>query len=101
MILRPVNRALALVGALFRLVFAMLWLLATLNLLGALRLLGSAPYLQVFEADRLQVLARLSGRREFRRLLRGPAIFWVGRDGLRLLVAQVELHPERIGASSV
>jgi hypothetical protein len=38
----------------------MLWLLATLNLLGALRLLGSAPYLQVFEADRLQALARLS-----------------------------------------
>jgi hypothetical protein len=59
-ILRPVNRTLALVGALFRLVFAMLWLLATLNLLGALRLLGSAPYLQVFEADRLQALARLS-----------------------------------------
>jgi len=58
-ILRPVNRTLALVGALFRLVFAMLWLLATLDLLGALRLLGSAPYLQVFEADRLQVLARL------------------------------------------
>jgi hypothetical protein len=59
-ILRPINRTLALVGALFRLVFAMLWLLATLNLLGALRLLGSAPYLQVFEADRLQALARLS-----------------------------------------
>src|SRR4029077_977827 len=53
-ILKPVNRTLALVGALFRLVFAVLWLLATLNLLGALRLLGSAPYLQVFEADRLQ-----------------------------------------------
>jgi Domain of unknown function (DUF4386) len=60
MILRPVNRTLALVGALFRLAFAILWLLATLNLLGALRLLGSAPYLQMFEADRLQALARLS-----------------------------------------
>jgi uncharacterized protein DUF4386 len=59
-ILRPVNRTLAPVGALFRLVFAILWLLATLNLLGALRLLGSAPYLQMFEADRLQALARLS-----------------------------------------
>ena len=58
-ILRPVNRGLALVGALFRLVFAMLWLLTTLNLLSALRLLGSASYLQVFEADRLQALARL------------------------------------------
>ena len=59
-ILKPVNQGLALVGALFRLVFAMLWLLSTLNLLGALRLLGSANYLQVFESDRLQALARLS-----------------------------------------
>src|SRR5206468_2584150 len=58
-ILRPVDRLLALIGALFRLVFALLWLLTTLNLLGALRLLGNAPYLQGFEADRLQVLARL------------------------------------------
>jgi hypothetical protein len=58
-ILRPVNRGLALVGALFRMVFALLWLLTTLNMLSALRLLGSASYLQVFEADRLQSLARL------------------------------------------
>jgi len=58
-ILRPVNRGLALLGALFRLVFALLWLLSTLNLLSALRLLGSSSYLQVFETDRLQGLARL------------------------------------------
>ncbi len=48
-----------LLGALFRLVFALFWLLTTLNLLSALRLLGSAAYLQIFEPDRLQVLARL------------------------------------------
>jgi Domain of unknown function (DUF4386) len=58
-ILKPANRGLALVGALFRLVFALLWLLTTLNMLGALRLLSSATYVQVFEADRLQALARL------------------------------------------
>jgi hypothetical protein len=58
-ILRPINPGLALLGALFRLVFAMLWLLTTLNLLGALRLLGTATYLQVFELDRLQAWARL------------------------------------------
>ena len=58
-ILKPVNQGLALAGALFRLVFAILWLLSTLNMLGALRLLDSASYLQIFEADRLQVLARL------------------------------------------
>ncbi len=59
-ILKPVNWGLALASALFRLVFAMLWLLATLNMLSALRLLGSAPYLQIFEPDRLQALARLN-----------------------------------------
>ena len=58
-ILKPINPGLTLVGALFRLVFALLWLLTTLNMLGALRHLGSASYLQVFEADRLQTLARL------------------------------------------
>src|SRR5215510_5822680 len=58
-ILNPVNRILALIGALFRLVFAVLWLLATLNLLGALRLLGTALYLRVFQPDHVQTLARL------------------------------------------
>jgi uncharacterized protein DUF4386 len=60
LILKAVNQGLALVGALFRLVFASMWLLSTLNMLGALRVLSNAGYLQVFEADRLQVLARLS-----------------------------------------
>src|SRR5713226_6579236 len=58
-IFAPVNRGLALAGALFRLVFAILWLIAPLNSLAALRLLGDAPYLKVFEADRLQALARV------------------------------------------
>jgi len=57
-ILSPVNRGLALVGALFRLVFAVLWLIAPLNSLAALRLLGDTPYLKVLEPDRLQALAR-------------------------------------------
>jgi len=58
-ILAPVNRGLALTGALFRLVFAILWLIAPLNSLAALRLLGDATYLKVFESDRLQALARV------------------------------------------
>src|SRR5437899_4010250 len=58
-ILKPINPGLALIGALFRLVFALLWLLSPLNLLSALRLLSNANYLQVFEPGRLQALARL------------------------------------------
>jgi hypothetical protein len=57
-IFAPLNRGLALAGALFRLVFVMLWLVAPLNSFGALRLLGSSSYLQVLEPDRLQALAR-------------------------------------------
>src|SRR6266550_2140571 len=57
-IFAPVNRGLALAGALFRLVFVMLWLVAPLNSLGALRLLSDSSYLQVFEPERLQALAR-------------------------------------------
>ena len=58
-ILKPINQTLALIGALFRLVFAMSWLLSAIHSLGALRILSGPAYLQVFEPDRLQVLARL------------------------------------------
>jgi hypothetical protein len=59
-VFKPVNQGLALLGSLLRLVFAMLWLLSTLNLLNALRLATGAGYLQSFEPERLQVLARLN-----------------------------------------
>ena len=58
-VLAPVNRGLALAGALFRVAFAMCWLVAPLNGLGALRFLGDVPYLKILEPDRLQVLARV------------------------------------------
>jgi len=58
-ILAPMNRGLALAGTLFRLVFAMSWLIAPINSLAALRFLGDTPYLKVFEPDRLQALARM------------------------------------------
>ena len=58
-ILKPVNPGLALAGALFRLVFGLLFLLSPLNLLTALRLLSNMNYLRTFEAEKLQALARL------------------------------------------
>jgi hypothetical protein len=60
MILKPVNRGLALVAAFFRLIFASMWVVMALNMLGALRLLGDLPYLPTFEAAQLQTLARLN-----------------------------------------
>ena len=58
-ILKPVNRSLALVAAFCRLVYALMWGVTALNMLGALRLLGDAAYLPVFGAEQLQTLARL------------------------------------------
>jgi len=59
-ILKPINRGLALLAAFGRLLYALMWVLMTLNLFDALRLLKGANYLQVFEAERLQALAKLS-----------------------------------------
>lgn len=58
-VLKPMNRNLALFAACCRLVYALMWGVTALNMLGALRLLGDAAYLPVFEADQLQTLARL------------------------------------------
>ena len=58
-ILKPVNRGLALIGAFWRLIFALVWILISLNLFTGLRLLSGTDYLRVFEAERLQALARL------------------------------------------
>lgn len=59
LILKPVNQGLALLAALWRMVWVLVWLVMTLNLFDALRLLHGADYLRVFEAERLQALARL------------------------------------------
>src|SRR5436190_11031781 len=58
-ILKPVNRGLAMLAAFGRLVYALMWVLMTLNLFDTLRLLSGADYLRVFEAERLQTLAKL------------------------------------------
>mgnify|MGYP001560036272 CR=1 FL=1 len=58
-VLKPVNRSLVLVAAFCRLVYALMWGVTAFNMLGALRVLGDAAYLSVFEAGQLQTLARL------------------------------------------
>lgn len=58
-ILKPVNRGLALLAAFFRLAYALMWVMIGLEMFGVLRVLSGAAYLQGFEADRLQALARL------------------------------------------
>jgi hypothetical protein len=58
-ILKPVNQNLALLAAVWSLVYALVWVLMTINLFDVLRPLNGAHYLEAFEADRLQASGRL------------------------------------------
>jgi hypothetical protein len=59
-VLKPINRNLALLAAFWGLIETAVLVVATLSDLDVLRVLSGANYLGVFEADRLQALARLS-----------------------------------------
>jgi hypothetical protein len=58
-ILEPVSRGVALLAALSRLVYALTWVLMTLNGFYVLRLLSGADYTRALDADRVYALARL------------------------------------------
>jgi hypothetical protein len=58
-ILKPINWGLALLAALWRFVWVLMWLVMTLNLFNALRLLNDVDYLRALEAERLHALVRL------------------------------------------
>ncbi len=58
-VLKPVDQNLALLAAFGRLVHGLTWLLVTLNLFTALRLLSGADYSRAFGPNQLPVLARL------------------------------------------
>jgi hypothetical protein len=58
-ILKPVNKNFALLAAFGRLVHGLTWLLVTLNLFTALRLLSDADYSRALAPDQLAALARL------------------------------------------
>jgi len=58
-VLQPVGRTLALLAAFWRLVYALMWVLMSLNLLTALHLLNGPDYLRVLGIEQSQTLARL------------------------------------------
>jgi hypothetical protein len=58
-VVRPVNKNLALLAVLFRLVEVAILCVATVDSLVALRLLSGAGYLETFDAGQLRSLARL------------------------------------------
>ncbi len=96
-VLERVNRNLALLATFYRLIETTMLAVALLNDFNVLRLLSGADYLKVFEADRLQALARLS-------IGMHGSVYNVPSVDIRvrihrvlLPVAQVGLHPPGYG----
>jgi hypothetical protein len=58
-VLKPVGRTLALLAAFWKLVYALMWVLMSLNLLTALPLLNGPGYLRVLGIEQSQTLAKL------------------------------------------
>ena len=77
-ILKPINRNLALLATFWSLVYALMWILMTLNLFDVLRLLSGADYLRAFETERLQALARLYLRARFDEYYFGLLFYGMG-----------------------
>ena len=74
-VLKPVDRTLALVATAWRLVYALIWVRMTLNFFDALRLLSGADYLRAIEPESLQTLARVSLKAGFDQYYVG-LLFW-------------------------
>ena len=60
-ILKPVNRGIALVASLFRLLYAVAWVVIALTMLNKLQLLVDSAQLSPFSNEQLQALASLQG----------------------------------------
>lgn len=58
-VLKPVNRSVALVATFFRLVFAVAWAIMAFTMLNVLQVLGDPTHLLAFSAGQLQGLAKL------------------------------------------
>lgn len=58
-ILRPINQALALLASVCQFMYAAMWFVQVVALLGALHAAGGTGYSQVFGSERLQTLAAL------------------------------------------
>jgi len=60
LVLKPVNKNFALTAAFTRFVYASMWAIMALNTFNAIRILGDAGFLKVFETNQLESLSKLS-----------------------------------------
>jgi hypothetical protein len=100
-ILEPVSRPLALLGTLWKLVYALAWVVMSLQFFDALRLVKGGTYLNVFERDRLQALAKLYLSARFDRYYGGLLFYALGATVCAWLLFQSHYIPRALAAVGV
>jgi Domain of unknown function (DUF4386) len=100
-ILKPVNRGLALLATFWKLVYVLAWVVMTLQLFDALRLLHGADYLRVFEAERLQAWAKLYLSARFDRYYGGLLFYTLGLTVSSYLWLKSNYIPRALAAFGV
>jgi len=100
-ILKPVNRGLALLSTLWKLIYALAWIVMTLQFFDALRLVHGGNYLRAFETDRLQALAKLYLSGRFDRYYGGLLYYSFGATVSSYLFLKSRYIPRALAATGV
>jgi hypothetical protein len=99
--LEPVHRGLALLAALFSLVYALAWIFMALDLLAVLRLLTRPEYLRELGAERLQAFVSASLGAGFEKYYVGLLFHAVGSTVFSTLLLRSRLIPKALAAAGV
>jgi len=100
-ILEPAGRGVAILSTLWKLVYVLAWMVMTISLFDALRLVKGAGYLHVFEPDRLNALAKLYLSARFDRYYGGLLLFALGGVAASWLWVKSRYIPRFLAAGSL
>ena len=100
-ILKPVSPGLALVSTLWKLVYAIAWLVMSLQFFDALRLVHGGEYLRAFDPPRLQALAKLYLTARFDRYYGGLLFYALGGTVSSYLFLKSNLIPKALAGAGV
>lgn len=100
-ILKPVNRSLALLAICWQLVYALVWVVLTVKFFDVLRSLNGADHLRVFEPERLEDSVKLFLSSRFDRYYGGLLFYALGSTVCSYLFFKSNYIPKALAASGV
>jgi hypothetical protein len=100
-LLEPVSRAIALLAAIWRFVFMLMWGFGTLRSLEALRIIRGAAFLSVFRTEQLQALGRLDLAARFDGYYGGLLFFGLASTAVAYLLLESGFFPRALAVFGV